>query len=172
MLDKRSRLAALKTYSLQGIVVPDAIVKDWGRRKGNHNRGGNKAREQGGRDSHHHVVVQQQPSGCTRHGEAATGGQQQQQQQLQQQQWTTAETLVFLHQDQAAFAAEGLAPLAAASAGGRDGDDADASYVSSSVTYLLHRIRRMAPADDRGMWLLSNLLAQVGVYSKGFVCAV
>ena len=171
MLDKRSRLAALKTYSLQGIVVPDAIVKDWGRRKGNHNRGGNKAREQGGRDSHHHVVVQQQPSGCTRHGEAATGGQQQQQQ-LQQQQWTTAETLVFLHQDQAAFAAEGLAPLAAASAGGRDGDDADASYVSSSVTYLLHRIRRMAPADDRGMWLLNNLLAQVGVYSKGFVCAV
>lgn len=57
-----------------------------------------------------------------------------------------------------------LAGLAAPAAGGRASPAAAASKnAASKLSPYLRRIKRMAPQDGRGMWLLNNLLSQVRV---------
>lgn len=55
-----------------------------------------------------------------------------------------------------------LTGLAASAAGGSS-PTVVAPHAVSKQNHCLRRIKRMAPLDDRGMWLLNNLLSQVRV---------
>lgn len=54
---------------------------------------------------------------------------------------------------------ETAAMAAAAAAGGRNVPVA--SRAPSSLAHQIYRIKNLAPSDERGMWLLNNLLEQV-----------
>lgn len=98
-------LPTLRTHSLDGVVVPDSVLKEWRRRKGL-----GAAAEQ---------AVQQLP--------VTKGG--------------GAEVAI----------------------GGRFGSPAARRPGVMTLGRCLRRIKKMAPLDERGMWLLNNLLSQVDI---------
>ncbi|CAM9989363.1 unnamed protein product [Pylaiella littoralis] len=64
-----------------------------------------------------------------------------------------------------------LAGLAAPAAGGRASPAAAASKnAASKLSPYLRRIKRMAPQDGRGMWLLNNLLSQTRAEDQEDLC--
>lgn len=102
--DGAESLPALRTHSLDGVVVPDSVLKEWRRRKGL--------------------------------GAAA-------EQRVQQ----------------LAVAKGGGAEVAI---GGRFRSPSS-SRPAVTLSRCLRRIKKMAPLDERGMWLLNNLLSQVEI---------
>lgn len=67
----------------------------------------------------------------------------------------------------AAVAEQAQLELAGVVVEGRNGSGggrgSSAAQAVSRLGHYLRRIKKMVPSDERGMWLLKNLLAQVGI---------
>lgn len=147
MRDRHARLPRLHTFSLEGVIVPQAVVKDWRRRQQFHTlssgvskraaTGGVTVRDSGEREGKKAVPTTQQEAMVA--GEAA------------------AET--------------GLRGVDGEVVHGLSGDGAVIMLCITpknralSVARRLHRIKKMMPKDEQGIWLLNNLLAQVRVFT-------
>lgn len=128
--NKQERLGSLPTHSLEGVVLPEAVVKDWKRRQ--QSLRGQAVKVRGGqRDSRGQLRSLQR--------EVAVG--------------QPTETIVGHGEEKMDLT------TAAVAAGVRV--QRPAAPTPLSVERRLHLIKKMVPADERGTWLLNNLLAQV-----------
>lgn len=128
MRGEHGRPAALHTHthSLQDIVVPEGVVKDWKRRQ-------QTLKGRGGGD---------RVPNASAADEKAAGGVE------------DSKALLLLR-----TAADPMSRRSKAAA-------AAACQRQPSITGRhLRRIKKLAPTDERGMWLLNNLLAQVRLWA-------
>lgn len=147
MRDRHARLPRLHTFSLEGVIVPQAVVKDWRRRQQFHtlSSGVSKRAATG--------VVMVKDSG-ERQGKKAVPTTQREAMVAGE---AAAETdlrgvdgeVVYGLSDNGAAIMQCITP----------------KHRKLSVARRLHRIKKMMPKDEQGIWLLNNLLAQVGVYT-------
>lgn len=152
MRDRHSRLPGLQTFSLEGIFIPEAVVKDW-RRRQHHGLGGGAPKKE-----------------ATSNGGGVNVTKESGEREVNM-------NVAHAMQRETFVPGETAAETALRDVGGEAVDDVSGGAVAGAqssrppnrqalgVARRFHRIKKIMPEDERGIWLLNSLLEQVSLFS-------